>query len=854
VSKKPVHIHVTGDAYRAVFFMNPGTFGRDNDELTRAYGPVIPVGTEYIFRAILAACNPLGMVDKKGREAQASDQSSVLVTRAGGEAPFRASGDQSAIYQIRRNIDESERRQKDPGEPPLLLLANADTQEVTLPDGVFGSLKPCGSGDIVNDLSRIHAKPNVLVHWFGELADGGRPDPQILAKPKPCDVHIQIGLPKKHVVPSTLAKPKLARILIVNVGQISASHRIRKTMSYEAIAVDLLRYLRGDGTSENLDTVALKSLSMDESSAPEHSILAVRLNNSAVFLYACGRKPKSKPQEEVKGGYRELGAWLICHKEECAPLSLPELGQMIGFMGFVSAQIAAEVSHVLTEQLVRGGEVTRESEVDRHEFLVRIRRAVKRSLTWQRVFLERGYARMLFDMNDDSTGRPKLISYEVDKPWIGYDEMFQDVVGTLHKKQLGVEAVREKRHRPEKESDFTNSNRDSKQNQKAFTEFCEKDVLEIKVDIPWAVAHRTQWFMARSVACEKIENRSAAMNGGETRRANATDEEIEKEFLRISMSWLSKTDKAIEIPSQSGIPIVSIGEARLTDRREVEDYLAIQQALHAYHSTDPSKPLSIAVFGSPGAGKSFAVTQVVKHLSDDGNRSKFKKQPLTFNLGQFRSFDDLASALHLVRNECLSPEIPIVFFDEFDSSLQGQPFGWLKYFLAPMQDGEFYHEGRNFRIGRSVFVFAGGVNRSFEELNGRVRNPGFCEAKGPDFVSRLKAHLNVQGINNPEDETDQHRYILRRGILLRDIVRKRMKLKEKQKVDELLHGSVAHALLKIKRFKHGIRSLEAIITMCAVRAGFPIGPSDLPSLDQLEMHVDAMSLLRLVENYDGDSK
>lgn len=200
-----------------------------------------------------------------------------------------------------------------------------------------------------------------------------------------------------------------------------------------------------------------------------------------------------------------------------------------------------------------------------------------------------------------------------------------------------------------------------------------------------------------------------------------------------------------------------------------------------------------------------------------------------------------------MRNECLSSEIPIVFFDEFDSSFGGQPFGWLKYFLAPMQDGEFYHDGQTFKMGRAVFVFAGGVNRSFEELNGRVRNPSFCEAKGPDFISRLKAHLNVQGINEPEEEADQGRYILRRGILLRGLVRQKLGIPDDIKDAPLLHRSVADAFLKVPRFKHGVRSLEAIIKMCSSRPGHPLGPSDLPSMDQLDMHVDADKLLKLVD-------
>ena len=34
-----------------------------------------------------------------------------------------------------------------------------------------------------------------------------------------------------------------------------------------------------------------------------------------------------------------------------------------------------------------------------------------------------------------------------------------------------------------------------------------------------------------------------------------------------------------------------------------------------------------------------------------------------------------------MRDEALRGKIPLVFWDEFDSSLEGMPLGWLRYFL-----------------------------------------------------------------------------------------------------------------------------------------------------------------------------
>jgi hypothetical protein len=64
-----------------------------------------------------------------------------------------------------------------------------------------------------------------------------------------------------------------------------------------------------------------------------------------------------------------------------------------------------------------------------------------------------------------------------------------------------------------------------------------------------------------------------------------------------------------------------------------------------------------------------------------------------------------------------SPKCPqrktIVFiFDEFDSSRGGEPLGWLRWFLSPMQDGQVLYEGKPLLIGKRVFVFTGGTAES----------------------------------------------------------------------------------------------------------------------------------------------
>lgn len=608
---------------------------------------------------------------------------------------------------------------------------------------------------------------------------------------------------------------------MVNIGELSAMHRMRCASSYEAVAVDLLRLLRGDASSPVAQPL-LRELGLDGTDAAPLSFLAVRLNNSAVFLYASWRE-RSTGTPAAPSTLRER-AWILCHKSECAPISPPELGQMIGCTGFISAQVAAAL--VWWPASSRRGSVCYPG--NRLRCCKVVLRAVQRGLVWQHAAYDRGLLHMLLRY---ANGHWEPTSGEAKKEYTGYENLFADII-----RALSQECKKEKKDLRKAPS--------TQERLAFFDELCKDQVLLVPVEIGHAVAHRTQWFMARSVANTWSEKAEVTGRGG-------SEPDLKETFLKIAERWLGQGGETrAAVPGDApAIPIVRIGDLELTDRREIEDYLGICSALRVYAESQQEKiPLNIAVFGAPGVGKSTAIKQVVKHLaSRPALKNVFGENALTFNLGQFKSLDDLPAAMHLVRNECLSGQTPIVFFDEFDSSLGGQPFGWLKFFLAPMQDGEFYHAGQTYKLGRAIFVFAGGVNRSFEELNGRIRNPGFCEAKGPDFVSRLKAHLNLQGINKPEGADDQWRYILRRAVLLRQIARRRLEIKPEEQDAPLLHPAVARGLLRVERFKHGVRSLAAIIHMCAVRRGHIIGPSDLPSMNQLEMHVDAARLLEIVD-------
>ncbi|RPJ60474.1 MAG: hypothetical protein EHM23_10300 [Acidobacteria bacterium] len=188
-------------------------------------------------------------------------------------------------------------------------------------------------------------------------------------------------------------------------------------------------------------------------------------------------------------------------------------------------------------------------------------------------------------------------------------------------------------------------------------------------------------------------------------------------------------------PVMEEVPELKIGGLSTSDRSEIESFSAVRKLLWEYLNGEDQQPLSIAVFGAPGAGKSFGVKQIAQSIG-------ISKEAIgALNLSQLGPTEGLNSAFHRIRDIGLAGEVPLFFFDEFDS----RNLDWLKLFLAPMQDGEFEDRGVNYHLGRCILVFAGGTSTTFEAFAERQEE---CKAqKLPDFISRLRGFINIMGPN-----------------------------------------------------------------------------------------------------------
>jgi hypothetical protein len=155
---------------------------------------------------------------------------------------------------------------------------------------------------------------------------------------------------------------------------------------------------------------------------------------------------------------------------------------------------------------------------------------------------------------------------------------------------------------------------------------------------------------------------------------------------------------------------------------------------------------------------------------------------------------------------------------------------WLKYFLAPLQDGVFETSSASYPLGKAIFIFAGGTRDNFTQFKERVgeEKAEFRDAKGPDFVCRLQGFIDIKGPNpvitdtakrsSSDGDSTQQRdedssrhddvaHLIRRAILLRSAI-KRFKPDAIREVtnEPAISPGLVRAFLRVKKYEHGARS------------------------------------------------
>ena len=307
--------------------------------------------------------------------------------------------------------------------------------------------------------------------------------------------------------------------------------------------------------------------------------------------------------------------------------------------------------------------------------------------------------------------------------------------------------------------------------------------------------------------------------------------------LKEEVSWKRGFEK---------LRLYHVGNLRTTDPAEIEPVITLQNVMDSYVSRESyQRPLCLGVFGPPGSGKSFSVKEVARVIS-----KKFATNPFEFfefNLTQFTGPEEINSAIEPIRASVAKGKVPIVFWDEFDCRYDGHEFGYLRYFLPSMQDGVTYVHGTPYNIGRSIFAFAGGVKASWEDMI-RLLDPADPESlqraktlKIPDFMSRLRVVLDIDGIDLADDLFS--RSASREGLEeLRRILMKRAFIIAHQmdthwkKAARKTSGLLLRLLLA--KYQFGARSIEAVIEASGASDRLVYGLPELIAPSSARIHAE----------------
>jgi hypothetical protein len=180
---------------------------------------------------------------------------------------------------------------------------------------------------------------------------------------------------------------------------------------------------------------------------------------------------------------------------------------------------------------------------------------------------------------------------------------------------------------------------------------------------------------------------------------------------------------------------------------------AFGPSLRKYLATGKREPFSVALFGIHADESCDLSFRAFQNICDA------QITRMIFDLKKFGSQDELSAAFVSIGEASASGRIPVVFWKNFDSVAGAERFGWLRAFLAPMQDGIALYRGAKIEIGMAIFVFATSrCNDMTEWSSSAISQEGFreelkCEfvfAKGPDFASRIRGYASLIPVLEPQ--------------------------------------------------------------------------------------------------------
>lgn len=123
------------------------------------------------------------------------------------------------------------------------------------------------------------------------------------------------------------------------------------------------------------------------------------------------------------------------------------------------------------------------------------------------------------------------------------------------------------------------------------------------------------------------------------------------------------------------------------------------------------------------------------------------------------------------------------------------------------------------------------------------------DVKASDFLSRLRGFIDIAGIDSEMCGQQPSKQVMLRRVLLLNSLFGKHKVATDENNAYMVDPGILHAFLAVPEYEHGARSIEAIIQMSRRGMGDPYERTALPSLAQLNMHVDGNAFLKAMREH-----
>ena len=282
------------------------------------------------------------------------------------------------------------------------------------------------------------------------------------------------------------------------------------------------------------------------------------------------------------------------------------------------------------------------------------------------------------------------------------------------------------------------------------------------------------------------------------------------------------------------------GDLQSVDRVEQESLGSIVDTMNERLKSGNVSPTCIGLLGPIGSGKKF----VAKNLSEQVGET-WPIRTLAYNARIMR-LAEITNMCHTIRDNAAENTLTVVSLENFEALLEGDN-NLLDEFTAVMRYGTFKDEGHERAVGRCLLLFL--VNQEPPTLD-TTPTPTTADFKlrrvvdDAALLDNLHGVVNLSGPNQtgPQDKL----FPIRRGLMLRQLLNERhphLNVNGTMKIDD----AVLHALLFVPSYKHGLRSLEKIVSTSRLSGRKKFDVSALPPEEQIQLHVNGrtfMSFLR----------